>query len=44
MTLSADGHPFGVSHRVAYLSLSSTARSAASASKAKVLRGPAKWK
>jgi hypothetical protein len=35
MTLSMDGHPFGVSRRVTYLSASSPARPAAPTSKAK---------
>ncbi len=40
MTLSVDGHPFGVSRRVTYLSASSPARPAASASEAKRLDDP----
>lgn len=40
MTLSMDGHPFGVSRRVTYLSASSPARPATSASKTERLDDP----
>jgi hypothetical protein len=40
MTLSINGHPFGVSRRVTYLSASSPARPAASARKTKRLDDP----
>jgi hypothetical protein len=40
MTLSLDGHPFGVSRRVTYLSASSPAKLAARASKTKRLDDP----
>ena len=40
MTLSLDGHPGSVSRQVTYLSASSPARPAASASKTKKLNDP----
>src|SRR5262249_42238727 len=40
MTLSIDGHPFGVSRRITYLSARSRTRSAPNASKPKRLNDP----